>query len=201
MELDPEDWPRLALQSHDFTIIRPGGDNQVVWQAGPIDGKAMIARGDKGIGHATEHTRIGMMYLACLAVHQGLGAHHLASKGLTNGLVAETNAEDRQVGWRMRDEVQTYPGVIRRAGPGRQQNALRSHPQSLFDTEGIITIDAGLRTQLVQIMNEVVGKAVIVIDDEDHGLPLERFRGHGNRCPPKNGAGLPRAANAPPISA
>ena len=43
--------------------------------------------------------------------------------------------------------------------------------------QGVIALDQRFRPQLVQIVNEIVGEAVIVIDHQDHvaGLSLMRF--------------------------
>jgi len=108
--------------------------------------------------------------LAGLAVHQRLGADDLAAEGPADRLVAEADAEDRQVVGGGLQQVQADAGLVRRAGAGRQEHALRLQAERLGHAHRVVAVDDGLRPQLVQVVDEVVGEAVVVIDHQDHGV-------------------------------
>ena len=112
-------------------------------------------------------------------MHQALGADDVAAEGLADRLVAEAHAQDRQIGRGGRDQLQADAGLIRRAGTGREQHRFGLEGEGLGGGERIVADHARLGPQLVQIVDEVVGEAVIIIDDEDHGAPsrpMERTR-------------------------
>ena len=60
------------------------------------------------------------------------------------------------------------PASIGVAGAGRQQHGLGLQRPGLLDGQGVVADDKRLRAQLAQVVDEVVGEAVVVIDDEDH---------------------------------
>ncbi|MNN48952.1 hypothetical protein D3C81_1634540 [compost metagenome] len=107
-----------------------------------------------------------------LAVHQGLGADHFAAKGLADGLMAQADAEDRHVQRRGLQDGQADAGLIRGAGAGRQQYGLGLQRPGFLDGQVVVADDMRLGAQLREVVDEVVGKAVVVIDDEDHGRVL-----------------------------
>ena len=81
--------------------------------------------------------------------------------------MAEADAEDRQVFGRLLDQPHTDAGLVGRAGAGRQENAVRTGGEGFLDRHFIIADHARFRAQLFQIMDEIPGEAVIIVDDED----------------------------------
>ena len=169
VELHAVDRPGPVLHAHDLAVVGPGGDLQVVRQAVALHRQAVVAGGGEGVRQAGEDALAVVVDRAGLAVHQGLGADHLAAKGLADGLVAQADAEDRQVGRRGREQ---RPGRCRprwactgRARAGRASGRRASASATLIAS---LRMHARLRPQLVQVVDEVVGEAVVVIDHQDH---------------------------------
>ncbi len=79
VELHPVHGPALVPQAHDLAVVGPGGDLQHVRQGFALDRQAVVARGGEGVRDALEHALAVVMDRAGLAVHQGLGADHLAA--------------------------------------------------------------------------------------------------------------------------
>jgi hypothetical protein len=94
------------------------------------DGQAVIARGGEGVGQACEDALVVVADLAGLAVHDGLGADHVAAIGLADGLVAQAHAQDRQVVRRAAQQRQADAGLVRRLGARRQQHGGRRRPRA-----------------------------------------------------------------------
>ena len=62
---------------------------------------------------------------ADLAVHRRRRADDLAAERLADRLVAEADAEDRDLARSGGDQVEADAGLVRRAGAGRQHDRLR----------------------------------------------------------------------------
>src|SRR6185295_10595486 len=61
--------------------------------------------------------------------------------------------------------------VLRATGTRRDQNLLGRHRLHLTDRHLIVAAHADVGAQLAQVLHEVVGKRVVVVDDEDHERP------------------------------
>ena len=107
-------------------------------------------------------------------MHDGLGLNHLAAKHLTNGLEPQADAEDRQVFRGRLDQVQTDARPIRITRAGADQNAFGIKRQRFGGAHGVIADDARRRPQLLDIVNQVEGEAVIIVDDQQHGRLAHR---------------------------
>src|SRR5687768_5748262 len=100
-------------------------------------------------------------------MHRALGAGDPAAKGLANGLMAEADAENGNLARQHAHDIERHPGLMRRAGAGRDHDALHI----LVDRIGgnrVIAPDLGRGTELAQIARHIVDEGVVVIDDEDH---------------------------------
>src|SRR3989344_3895959 len=168
VELNAVDRPRLVLDAHDLAVLGPSRDLQNLRQMVRFDGKAVVAGGRERGFQPREDTRVRVMDETGFPMHEGAGANDFAAKRLADRLMAEADAEDWQGFRRMADESEADPGFIWRTRPGRQQDGLRPQAQRLIDGDRIIAMDNRLRPQLVEIVDEVVGEAVVVIDHQDH---------------------------------
>src|SRR5512143_2000269 len=105
-------------------------------------------------------------------------AHHFAAERLTNRLVTEANAEDRN-GWRsFGDEIEANAGFVRRARARRQYDSSRLRCHNIGNRNLVVAMYDHIRSKPCQIMEKVEGEAVVVVDQDDH----VRF-GKGLRCP------------------
>jgi hypothetical protein len=91
-----------------------------------------------------------------------------AAKRFANGLVAEANAQNRRLPRHVPDERHQNSRLMRRAGARRKQNPLRLHGLNLLRRYLVVAPHHDLRAQLAQVLNEVVGEGVVVVENEDH---------------------------------
>jgi hypothetical protein len=68
----------------------------------------------------------------------------------------------------MADQFDAYSGLVRRARPGRNHNALRPESLDLCNRNLIITAHFNLCAQLPKILDQVVSKGIVVVENENH---------------------------------
>ena len=109
-----------------------------------------------------------------LAVHQLRRAHDLAAIGLADRLVAEADAEDRH---RRRPPSRSAPGRCRPRSACRARATARSPraARASASSAEILSLrtTCGSAPELAQIVDEVPGEAVVIVDDEEHGVPAD----------------------------
>ena len=70
------------------------------------------------------------------------------------------------------DQREADAGAVGIAGPGREQDRGRVHRHGRGHVQRIVAPDQGLDPELAQIMHQIVGKAVVVVDQQQHSGPL-----------------------------
>jgi len=117
-----------------------------------------------------------------LAVHQSRGRDHPRAEGLPDRLVPEADPQDRDAPGEALDGRHGDARILRPSGPGRDDQAARLERLELVHGQAVVAQDAHLGAHLHQVLVEVVGERVEVVDHDQHGnLPKEgsRFRVHG----------------------
>src|SRR3981189_1973709 len=109
-----------------------------------------------------------MADLGQLAMPRTGRAHDAAPESLADRLMAETDAEDRNAARGLFYQVQADAGLVRGAGAGRQHDRLGTGGEHRVGGDLVVAPDSDLRSQPAQIMDEVEGEAVIVVDQHDH---------------------------------
>src|SRR5262245_38284681 len=108
-----------------------------------------------------------------LPVHHDAGSHDTRSEDLADRLMSKTDAEDRHVARDLLDKLQRDPRFVRRAWPRRDHDMCRTHRTYLFDADGIVAHHMQFLAEFPQILHEVVGEGIVVVDDEKHGRNYE----------------------------
>jgi hypothetical protein len=165
-----------VAQTHD-DVAGLGGDFEFVGKAVAVDDQRVVPRGLEGRRHVLEHALARVANARELAVHWLWCPHHLAAEYLPDRLVAEADAEHRQLGLGRRlDEVHADTGLVGRAGAWREHDGAGFERQRLLDADLVVAVNGAARAEIAQEVDEVVGEAVVVIDEEEHGstYPLMR---------------------------
>src|SRR5262245_61061698 len=102
----------LVLQPHNDAVASLRRNFQRLGQACGLDHERMVARGGEVLGDAGEHPLAGVMHLRQFAVHQRRRAHDAAAINLADGLMAETDAEDRHGGPGALDQLEANAGAV-----------------------------------------------------------------------------------------
>jgi len=170
VELDPLDRQFAVAQAHELSPVdRPGGRLQALRQ-GIVHHQAVVAGGGERRRQAAEDAAAVVADLAGLAMHQpGRPLDHPA-EGLADRLVPEADPEQgRALAGGGADQREADAGLGGRARPGRDDEVVGLLRHHLLDRAFVIAVDRHLGTQLPQVLDEVVGEAVIVVDDDQHG--------------------------------
>ena len=132
------------------------------------DEGVVASAGERG-GQAGEDAFAVVLDGAGFAVHERARADHLAAESFTDRLVSQTDAEDGRLAGHVADERDENAGLMRRAGARRKQNALRLESLDLLDCQFVIAIDRDLCTQFPKVLDKVVRKRIVIVEDKDHG--------------------------------
>src|SRR5690606_28565673 len=61
--------------------------------------------------------------------------------------------------------------LLGRTGPGADDDGLRLQAGHLLDGDAVVPVDRLGRPQLAQVLDQVVGEGVVVVDHDDHQSP------------------------------
>src|SRR5205814_4965846 len=87
---------------------------------------------------------------------------------LADALVAEADAEDRGAAGKMADGIDADAGLTGGAWPGRDDDPLGRHLVDVLDSDLVVAKHLDSRAELAQVLVEVVGEAVVVVDEKKH---------------------------------
>src|SRR4051812_13721851 len=168
VELNPLDRQLSMARAHHH-VAELGGQLQLLRQLGVGD-QRVVAAGDHRARQADIDGLAVVLDFALLAVDR-LPLDHAPAEGLDHRLVAEADAEDRRPGFAEGlDRRAGDTGLGRRAGAGRDDQPVRLARQQLCDRRLVVAHDFHLRPQLAQVLDEVVGEGVVVVDHQ-HAHP------------------------------
>lgn len=109
--------------------------------------------------------------------HGGFPMHHpvilqdFASKNMADALVAEANTKKRNGGTERLDDFIRDACLLRRAGTWGNDNALGGKFFNFLDGDLVVALHEHLAPHLAKVLHEIIGEAVVVIDDQKHERP------------------------------
>src|SRR5262249_55476424 len=104
------------------------------------------------------------------AVHQSVGVDDPAAERRADALMAEAHAQERQPRPKAADHLDRDASVLRIARTRRDDDLSRSNVLDLVQGDLVIPPDDDLGAELRQVLVEVVRKAVVVVDQEQHQI-------------------------------
>src|SRR4029079_13824694 len=106
-------------------VLRCGAEGETSRQTRALDNQGVIAGGlERGID-AAKDALATVPDRRELAVNRRRCTHHLAAERVSDRLMTEADAEDRNAGGCFADQVEADAGLFGRAGPGGEDNRLR----------------------------------------------------------------------------
>jgi hypothetical protein len=175
VELHADNGQFPVADGHDFLLaaggFSPSRNDEVGVQCIGPDDEAVIARGGQWIGEALENPLVVVVDLVGLAVHQPFGPHDDAARRLANGLMAEADAEERDLAHEFLDALDGDAGFGRCAGAGGDDQMAWFLSSNLVRGDLVVPVNFDLQTivDLPQPLDKVVGEGVVVIDEQNHG--------------------------------
>ena len=149
--------------------VRGESEDEIVGTARPVHHQRVVAGGGKSLVDAAEDALRLVPDRRNLAVHGGGRPHDIAAIGLPDGLEAEADAEDWDLGAEFPHGVETDPGLVGRAGPGREHECVRRPLADAGDVDRVVAHHVDAFAERADQVDEIPGEGVVVVDDEDVG--------------------------------
>src|SRR6266571_6652441 len=166
MELNALRWEVTMTQAHHHAVLSFGADLETRRNLGHH--QRVIACGRKSLRQAGEQAFAVMEDFADLAVHQRGSAEDLSAKHLANCLMAETHTKYRPGLVKESNNVFRDPGIGRHPRSRGDHDPLGFQALDLFQCDLVVPEYAQFFTQLAEILHEVVGEGIVIIDNDNH---------------------------------
>jgi hypothetical protein len=86
--------------------------------------------------------------------------------------MTQANAQDRDLASQCRNSSYRDPCLVRGAGAWRNHESLRAKPAYAFQGDSIVAEYLHVNADFAQILDQVVGEGIVIVDNEDHrGTP------------------------------
>src|SRR3954466_3532444 len=154
-------------QSHDFSLGRFGGDLETFRKRFAANDERMVARGLEWIGQMFENAAAEMAHRRSFSVHQTRGGDDVATENSADALVTKAHPENRRGPSKISHDLIADAGILRPARAGRNADAFRRERLNLREGDRVASFHDYLATQETKILDQVVGKRVVVIDYQD----------------------------------
>jgi hypothetical protein len=108
------------------------------------------------------------------SMHQTRGQNDFAAENSPDALMTETNAEDRHFRSQDADDLVANASVFRTAWSRRNTDPVGRERFGFGDSDLVVPLHNDIATKHAEILDEIVGKRVVVIDDQNlfiHRLP------------------------------
>ena len=177
MKLHAFEGPRRVAESHDVTVGRACADFQAGGQRGLADRERVVAcEGDRR-GQAAKDTVPVVSDLDAASMNELGRRNELGSEGMADGLVAQTDAEHRDVSSAPSNHLDVRLEFVSPTRTGTEQDTLRRDPSDRVSRDLVAASDLHVGIELRQRLDDVESERVSVVDHEDHaegrGLAIE----------------------------
>src|SRR6185437_8796020 len=193
MKLDALDRKLAMAHAHDLAVLAGGGHLEARRHRLALDDQRMIAGSGQRVGEAGKDAAAAVRDRRDFAMHDALRAYDPAAERLPDRLVAQADPEYGYSAGEALDQRHRDPGLIRRARPGRNDDLLRLPCRYLLERDRVVAVDVHVRAELAEILDQVVGEAVVVVDHQQHGL-VPYAVNSDNRTPRCRGRSAARTA-------
>ena len=181
MKLNPVHRAIAMRHRHDDAVRRLGVDDELRRQRLRLDHERVVPRGAHRQIAVREQPLAAMHNLGDLAVYRHAAADDARAERLADRLVAEADAEERDVAVAAY-EVDAAAGAGGRSGSGRDDDRARSALDQRRGVERIVADDrqrdAG---KAFDLLDQVVGEGVVVVD-YDNGVVSGRAKDASRPC-------------------
>src|SRR5690242_10574490 len=110
-----------------------------------------------------------MLNFAGFPMHEFGSAYHVATESFSDRLVSQANTEQRDLAGKMANKLHADPALLWSAGRGRDQNSFRAHRLDFGNRDLIVAPYHRVRAQFTPILDQVVCKRIVVVENKDHG--------------------------------
>src|SRR5581483_209748 len=170
MELHAMDGQPLVHQSHHEAVIGLRIYFKFGRHARSFDDKRMIPGCLQRSVDTAEESGALVFDLGHLSMNR-CGTYHFAAESLPDRLMTEADPEYGNGRGSRGDQLEADTRFIRGAGTGRQYDRVRLRRHDVRNRHSVVSMHDNVSSELSQIVEEVEGEAVVVVDDDDHVPP------------------------------
>jgi len=134
----------------------------------PFNRKRVIPHSRERIRQAIEQRMVLMHDVPHFAMHRLGGMNELSPKMHSYRLVAEADAEDRDLIAEMSNGLHGNACVFRSTRAGGDNEPFRMQINELLQAQCVITIYVAFASRLLQVMMQDMGERIVIIDQDPH---------------------------------
>src|ERR1700720_602978 len=169
MELHAMHRQPVMRKPHHQTVLGFRRHAEIARHGFALDHQRMIARRLEWRIDATKDAPAAVLDFRQLAMNRDRRAHHLAAERLADRLMPEADAEDRDSRRGGNDQIETDARLVRRARAWREHDGVRLGRDDIVRRHLVVAMHVNLGPELTEIMHEVEGETVVIVDQNDHG--------------------------------
>src|SRR5882672_1294776 len=169
MELHALDIKLAMAHAHDLAVFGFRGHFQAARQAIAPNRKRVIPGRKERARDTAENTGPRMDDPGGLPVNHLARMPDCPPEGLADRLMPQAHSEYRHLAREIANCGQRYSRFARGAGSRGNDDALRAHRPDVRGSDLVVAGDLDLGSQFLQILHEVPGERIVVVDHEDHG--------------------------------
>ncbi len=133
-----------------------------------LDGQRMVATDPERARQAGKQAATVVDDRRCPAVHRLPGRHDARPEGGADALVAEADAEDRQLAGERPHRLDGDARLAGTAGTGADDDRLRFERFQAGDVDGVVAQHPDLLAEFDKVASDVADEAVVVVEHDDH---------------------------------
>ncbi len=153
---------------HDFAVFGFGRDFEAIGEAFPFYCQGMVAHGLERLVDSLEYAFSVGCDRRGLSMHEPLGGNHFSPERVPDGLVAEADSQDRYFSGAALDQGNRDSGRLGSSGARRNHDSSDIPVFNVLCLDGVVSDHFHIRAYLAQMLNEVVGKGIVVVDHQNH---------------------------------
>ncbi len=120
----------------------------------------------KRIWQSLEDRLTRVLDLGDFSVHEPTCSHHIPAEYMADALVPQADAQQRRGLAKASDHFIADARFFRCAGTWRDANVIWVQFCDLIERNAIISMHLHVRPHLAKVLHEIVGKGVVVIDNQ-----------------------------------
>jgi hypothetical protein len=97
---------------------------------------------------------------------------YVTAKGRADRLMSQAHAKNGDLPGEVPDQIDADAGILRSARTRGEYDSLRLHGLDIGDLELVVAANLNLGAEFPEILNQVVGKRIVVVENEDHGISV-----------------------------
>src|SRR5581483_4606864 len=176
VELNAFESVATVTKTHDDAVVSLRADGEFARKRFSLHDQRMVARGNEGILEAAEDGFAIVVDFAGLAVKELRRANDFAAESRSDRLVPQAHAQNWEFAGEALHQRDGDAGFLRRARAGRDNDAFGLAANGCVNGDSVVAMYFHRTAKFAKILREIVGKGIVVIEQEDHRRFLARLR-------------------------